>query len=62
MSKVKAKQKKWNKELGKYETKEIWVENNLDSPYLEDKEEEFTQEELKELGLLEEKINKNRDS
>lgn len=61
MAKVPAKETKWNKETNKWETRDILVENNLDSEYLEDEICEFIEEELKELGLDDSELNKKRN-
>lgn len=57
MAKVPAKETKWNKETNQWETRDILVENNLDSEYVEDEICEFTEEELKELGLDDSELN-----
>ena len=46
MAKVIAKETKWNEEEQVWESKEILVEDNLDSEYLEDEVCEFSEEEL----------------
>lgn len=61
MAKVPAKETKWNKETNQWETRDILVENNLDSEYVEDEICELTEEELKELGLDDSELNKKED-